>query len=495
MSDWTTSDGPNRTPNRRSPTPESTAGPDRLRQPPQDLDAEMSLLGSMLLDAEVIGPVLQIISREESERLYHPDHRVIYRALVDLFDQGKPIDAIVMRDELARLGRLEQIGGVEYLVRLVESVPSAVNAEHYARIVRDKSLRRDVIRCASHIIEEAYGQQSPTELFLDDVEHRLFEVTEQRVRQRVLHLREFLEETFRQIESREGHVISGLPTGFTQLDELTSGLQPGELIIIAARPSMGKTALGLAFVEHIGAEENIPVAFFSMEMSKQMIAQRLLSSRGRVDAHRMRRGLISSEEMQHLALVCGDLCDKPIYVDDTPGMSVMELRAKARRLLQLHGVRCVFVDYLQLMQEPRISKDGNRQQEISFISRGLKALARELNIPVVALAQLNRDPEKREGNRPRMSDLRESGAIEQDADVVMLLHREDYYKPDDPDVQGKAELIIAKQRNGPTDTIEVFFDRRLTRFGNLHPAMAGGYEADAAAASFMPAEPDRGVPF
>jgi replicative DNA helicase len=436
------------------------------RVPPQSLDAEMSLLGSMMLDRDAIGAVLPIIKAEEAHRLYREDHRLLFKVLVDLYDRNKPIDLIVVRDELERRGLLEEVGGVDYIVQLAESVPSHVNAEHYANIVRDKSMLRDLIGCAARIMDQAYDQSEDAKQILDRAEQQLFNVTEQRVSEHVVPIREFLEETFHVIESREGHYITGVPTGFIELDDILSGLQRGEMIIVAARPSMGKTAFGLSVAEHIAADEGKPVAFFSMEMSKQQIAQRMLCSRGRVDSHKLRRGMLNEGEIQHLQNICNDMLGMPFFVDDTPGMTVLELRAKARRLKLHENIAAVFVDYLQLMYTPGAE---SRQQEIAVISRGLKALARELNIPVVAMAQLNRSPEGREGHRPRMSDLRESGAIEQDADVVLLLHREEYYKPQDdsPDIKGVAEVIVSKQRNGPTGTIKLHFNDRLTRFDNL----------------------------
>ncbi len=449
----------------------------------------MGLLGAMLIDPACIGQVLQIIPREGADRFYLPQHRALYATLLDLYDQNRQIDVVLLRDELHTRGLLETVGGVDYLVQLSESVPSSANCEYYANLVRGKGMLRDLILAAGEIVDHAYFQRIPAEEVLDQAEKRLFAVTEQRVRRQAVLLREVLTETFRVLEAREGHVLTGLATGLTELDDLTSGLQPGELIIVAGRPSMGKTALGLCLAENMAAEKNIPVAFFSMEMSRQQIAQRVLASRGGVDAHAMRRGMLSADKIAHLAIICGELCEKPIFVDDTPGMGVMELRAKARRLQMQHQIRCVFVDYLQLMHDHRASRDS-RQHEIATISRGLKALARELEIPVIAMAQLNRNPEERTGNRPRMSDLRESGAIEQDADVVMLLHREEYYKPDDPDLKGKAELIVAKQRNGPTGVIELQFEEKIMRFRDLNLAAHSGYDRAAPLRVYEPPPAD-----
>ena len=448
-----------------------TDSPRTDRVPPHDLDAEMSLLGSMMLSREAIGAILLVIPAHDAERFYQPAHQELFTVLCDLYEQNKPIDLVVVKDELLRRNGMEKVGGEAYMIDLVQSVGSWVNAEHYARIVRDKSMLRDLISCAGHIINDAYASTDNAREVLDRAEQSLFKTTEQRVSGEAASLKDTITEVFHLIESRGEHFLSGLATGFIELDELTSGFQPGELIIIAARPSMGKTALGLNIAERIAVDEKIPVAFFSMEMSRQQIAQRILCSRGRVDSHKMRRGMLSEDEIAQLAYVCQDLEQAPLLIDDTPGMSVQELRAKTRRLHLKHDVRCVFVDYLQLMFAPNVDRKlANRQEEIATISRGLKALARELNIPVVAMAQLNRASEAREGHRPRMSDLRESGAIEQDADVVMLLHREEYYKPTDPSLKGQAELILAKQRNGPTDLIRIHFNVQQTRFDNLSMA-------------------------
>ncbi|MCP4590153.1 MAG: replicative DNA helicase [bacterium] len=447
----------------------TTASPqsetEAIRLPPHSQDAEMGLLGSMALNREAIGAVLPVIGREEAEWLYQPGHQVLFGVLVDLYDAGHPIDLVVVKEELKRRNLLEQSGGVSYLVQLAESVPTWTNAEYYARIVRDKGLLRDLIRCSGEISASAYAEDEQASVLLDQAEQRLFEVTQRRVSGRASALRDLLKEIYAKIRPGEGSYLTGLPTGYTKLDDLTSGFQPGDYIIIAGRPSMGKTALGLNIAENMAIDDQRPVAFFSLEMSRQQLAQRVLCGRGRIDAHKFRRGMVSEEEKQQLGFVCEELAEVPLYIDDTPGMSVLELRAKARRLAQKSNIQAVFVDYLQLMHAPAYS--DNRQQEISAISRGLKALGRELNIPIITMAQLNRSVEGREGHKPRMSDLRESGAIEQDADVVLLLHREEYYKRDDPSVQNKADLIIAKQRNGPTDDVPLMFDRQFTTFRNL----------------------------
>lgn len=448
------------------------------RVPPQDIEAERGLLGSMLLNREAIGDVLPIIG-QRSERFYRPDHRKLFDVLIQMYDRGDPIDLVTVRNELERRTLLKDVGDVDYLVQLAESVPSHLHAEHYARLVVDKAMLRDLISAAGQVIEEAHSHHEPAKEILDRAEQLLFNVTDQRVSEQAEPIRGLLEETFHQIEAREGHYITGLPTGFIELDDMLSGLQKGEMIIVAARPSMGKTAFGLNVAEHVATRERKPVVFFSMEMSKQAVAQRLLCARARVDSHKLRRGMLSADDLQRLTEACDGLAEAPLLIDDTPGMSVLELRAKTRRLVKRFAVEAVFVDYLQLMRAPGYS--DSRQQEVSEISRGLKALARELSIPVVVMSQLNRNPEARTGNRPRMSDLRESGAIEQDADVIMLLHREEYYQKENPnpEIQGLAEVIIDKQRNGPTGIVKLFFSQKLTRFDNLSAAQEPSYAAAA----------------
>jgi len=476
------------------PISSSPAGANSLqRVPPQDIEAEMALLGSMMLDKEVIGDVTSLIHRNESDRFYRPDHRKIFEVLMDLYQAGGAVDLITVRDELRRVGLLEEVGGVEYIAQLAESVPNHLHAEYYARLVRDKAMLRDLIAASARISDTAYGHHEDAREILDQAEHLLFEITDQRISDQATQIREHLEEIFRQIESREGHYITGVPTGFLELDDLLSGLQRGEMIVIASRPSMGKTSLGLTMAEHIATTDRIPTGFFSMEMSKQAVAQRILCSRARVDSQKVRRNMVSEEDIQKLQAVCDELAEMPLYVDDTPGMSVLELRAKTRRLYLRHKVKVIFVDYLQLMYSPR--RPENRQQEVAEISRGLKALARELDIPVVVMAQLNRNPEGRSDKKPILSDLRESGAIEQDADVVILLHREDYYykiKGDTPpdEVRGRADLIVAKQRNGPTSTVKLQFSERLTRFENLS---LGAEPAYVPGGGYSP-EPDFGQP-
>ncbi len=447
------------------PSQPTRTNPDRLeRVPPQSTDAEMSLLGSMMLDSDVIADAIQVLGPEGKDRFYRNDHRSLYQVLVDMNDARKPIDTVTLRQELDRLGLLQEIGGVEYLVQLIESVPSAVNAEYYARIVRDKAMLRDLIQASGELMEMAYAEADTAREILDRAEQRIFDVAGQRVVGQAENLKEILNEVFANLNARGDDYVSGVPTDFYDLDNLIGGLQRGEMIVLAARPSMGKTALGLNMAENIAVNNNRPVLFFSMEQSAQQVAQRILCGRAQLDGSKLRKGRLSEEDIRDLLAISGELEHAPLLIDDTPGMTALELRSKTRRMHQQHGLAAVFIDYLQLMHASR--RSDSRQQEVAEISRALKALARELNIPVVVIAQLNRQPEGREGHRPRMSDLRESGAIEQDADVVLLLHREDYYKEDPNEYTHTADLIVAKQRNGPTDTVPLHWNSSLTRFFN-----------------------------
>jgi replicative DNA helicase len=448
----------------RETTTETTAL--RERVPPQDLDAEMALLGSMMVRRDAVADVVPIIGRQDSGWFYRPDHRRIFEVLLDLFDDpAKAIDIIVVRDEMRRREIFEEIGGEQYLIELAESYADWANAEYYARIVRDKGLLRDLIRCSGQITELAYDVAAEARDVLDRAEQKLFAVTEQRVGGRTVELRAALARLAQQLRPGEAPVCTGLPTGVNRLNELTGGFQPGDLIIIAARPAMGKTALGLNLAHHVACIEGHPVLFCSMEMSADLLAQRVVCARAGIDLQKVRSRFLSEEDVHKLLAACAELEDAPLYIDDTAGMTAMEVRSAARRMKQRHGVEAVFVDYLQLIHWPGAE---SRQVEIASISRSLKSLARELEIPVIAMAQLNRMPEGRADKRPMLSDLRESGAIEQDADLVMLIHREEYYRPEDESVRGQADLIIAKQRNGPTDTVELTFNRKLTQFSQRY---------------------------
>jgi replicative DNA helicase len=427
----------------------------------------MALLGSMMMSRDAIAEVIPLIARGDVRWFYNPVHQRLFEVLIDLYDDpSKAIDLIVVTDELRRRGLLEFVGGQDYMISLAESFAEWANAEHYAKIVRDKGMLRDLIRCAGEIQQHAYVAIDEARDILDVAEQKIFAVTERRVSGSVIEIREEMRRLAALLQDRGDGACTGLPTGFTQLNEYTGGFQRGDFVVVAGRPSMGKTALGLNMAQHVALEQRTPVVFFSMEMSSAQLAQRLVCAYGHgVDAQKLRKRMLSDEEINYLLMhVCPDFETAPLFIDDTPGMSAMELRSKARRLKQRHDIRAVFVDYLQLMHTPQAE---NRQVEIAAISRGLKSLARELDIPVIAMAQLNRMPEGRSDKRPLMSDLRESGAIEQDADVVLLIHREEYYKPEDETVRGLAELIIAKQRNGPTGNLTLSFNKKLTRFANF----------------------------
>ena len=441
----------------------------------------MSVLGAMILDREAIGDVVQIIPNRDA--FYRADHQIIFDLLLKMYSRSESIDLVTLRERLKEAGLFDQVGGISYLVRLTESVGTTTNADHYAHIVRDHAMLRNLIRAADKILKNAYMGQGRAGEVLDEAEKQIFEVASQKVKGDASHIRSLLAETFKQLAEREGQYITGLPSGFIQLDELTSGFQAGEMIVIAGRPSMGKSAFALNLAEHIGVEEKKGVAFFSLEMSRQSLVQRVLCSRAGVDGQDVRRGILGPERLTKLQMASETLQEAPIFIDDSPGMTALDLRAKARRLKLRENIACVVVDYLQLMDAPGVN---SRQQQISDISRGIKALARELDIPVFALSQLNRSPESREDHRPRMSDLRESGAIEQDADLVILLHREEYYNPKSEEAKGKAEIHIVKQRNGPVGKVDLAFFPNQTRFANLSTVHeppeydhAAPYEAEA----------------
>ncbi|MGE5611377.1 MAG: replicative DNA helicase [Bacillota bacterium] len=438
---------------------ESVAGQfDRL--PPHSIEAEMCLLASMMLDKDAIGQIVQIVDRDA---FFQADHQIIFDCLVKLYEQNKAIDAVIVREELAKRQLLEEVGGVAYLAQILNAVPSAAHGAHYAGIVREKYLLRQLIAASNDILRDSYSPHEQADMVVDKAEKRIFEIAQKKVGGDTVPLETVLHEVFEMIENRGQR---GLETGFFDLDDMLNGLQNGEMIIVAARPSMGKTAFAMNLIEGIAADHNMPCAVFSLEMSKQQLAQRMLCSRGKIDSHKLRRGMLQAHEYQQLATVVGQLAKAPIWVDDSAGLTPLDLRAKARRLKMQHDIRCIMIDYMQLMDNPG---PDSRQQQISEISRAIKAVAREINVPVIALSQLNRATEGRDGHRPRMSDLRESGSIEQDADVIMLLHREDYYNMGEPDFQPDniAEIIVAKQRNGPTGTVKLFFDNKSTRFENL----------------------------
>ncbi len=441
----------------------------------------------MLQEREATGDVITAL-REAGARAFQLDkHQQLYEVLVKLYVDDRPFDGLVIKEELSRRGLWEKLGKFEFLGGLLSTVPSALRAGHYAAIVHEKYLLRQLIVATHRVMERAFDDAEPAREVLDYAEHEIFDVTERRVTGEAQLLPELVQEAFRLIERRGENALTGESTGFVELDEITCGLQPGELIIVAGRPSMGKTAFGLNVAEHLSITENRPTLFFSLEMSRQQLAQRVLCSRARVNSHVLRRGRQSSQDLERLKGVAGDLSTAPLLVDDTADLTILELRARARMAFRRHSIKAIFVDYLQLM---RVPKSENRQVEVANISRGLKALAKDLNVPVIAMAQLNRSPmdKARRGNRPRMSDLRESGAIEQDADVITLLHRESYFA-DSPESAGEgqdgerageadqnlAELIIAKQRNGPVGTIKLHFNKQYTRFDTHMPGSEPDY--------------------
>lgn len=423
----------------------------------------MCLLASMMLEKEIIGQVISLIDRES---FYQADHQVIYDVLIKLYEMNRPIDAVIVFEELAKRQLLEEVGGKGYIAQILGAVPSAAHGMHYAGIVREKALLRQLIGAGNDILRDAYAPYEKADIVLDKAEKRIFDIAEKKTAGVISSLGEVAHEVYDMLEDKGRR---GIETGFYEMDDMLNGLQNGEMIIIAGRPSMGKTAFAMNVIEHVAADNKIPCGIFSLEMSKQQLAQRMMCSRANIDAQKVRRSMLNSSEFHQLAQTVTELAKAPIWVDDSPGLTPLELRAKARRMKLKYDIKCIMIDYMQLMDNPG---PENRQQEISEISRAVKSVARELGIPVICLSQLNRLSENRDGHRPRMSDLRESGSIEQDADVIMLLHREDYYKMGEPDFQpdNVAEVIVAKQRNGPTGTVKLTFLNNTTRFENLSTA-------------------------
>jgi replicative DNA helicase len=434
--------------------------------PPQQIEAEQSLLGGILIDSDGLPTVLEILKGDE---FYRDAHRIIFRAFQDLFERNDPIDLVTVADYLASSNQLEAVGGAMYLASLAQMVPSAANVGSYARIVNEKALLRRLIQTANEITSWAYAGGRSVEQILDAAESAIFAITEKSLRSSYYPLKDVLKRTVETIENfHEYQGISGVPSHFADLDKLTAGFQRSDLIIIAARPSMGKTAFALNVARNAAIENQIPVGFFSLEMSKEQLAMRLLCSEARVDSQKIRSGFLSAQEGTKMIMAATSFAEAPIFIDDTPAISALELRAKARRMMADRGLGLIVVDYLQLMQG-RLSSE-RREQEISEISRSLKALAKELFIPVIALSQLNRKVEERHDKRPQLSDLRESGAIEQDADVILFLYRDEMYNKESPE-KGVAEVIIGKQRNGPTGTTRLAYIKSYTRFENLASGM------------------------
>jgi replicative DNA helicase len=444
----------------------SIAGAAEATAPPHSIEAEVCLLGSMIFDGSKIGEVLQIV---EPDSFYRPAHQIIYKSLVFLYDKRSGIDIVVLKEDLLRQNALERVGGHEYLMALLESVPTAENAEYYANIVKEKAVLRNLMNVCAQLLREASAAQTNPDELLDRAEHLIFDVVKRRTRTASVKIGEVLRTAFNKISDlRDRHGSGrmwGIPTGFYELDDTISGFQEAQFIVIAGRPSMGKTSLALNIAEHVGLAEKKPVVIFSMEMNAETVVQNMLCSHAKIPAATLRSGKISEEDFRTLLHAAGRFSETPIFIDDTSVLSALELRARARRYQADYDIGLIIVDYMQLMEMRGPAE--SRQQEIAIISRSLKALARELNVPVVALSQLSRAPETREDRRPRLADLRESGAIEQDADVVILLYRPGYYTNDSND--RTCEAIVAKQRSGPTRTVQLVFQNEYMRFENYSP--------------------------
>ncbi|GAA1010866.1 replicative DNA helicase [Streptomyces thermogriseus] len=435
------------------------------RLPPQDLNAEQSVLGGMLLSKEAIADVVEILKGRD---FYKPAHETIYEAILDVYARGEPADPITIAAELTRRGEINKVGGASYLHTLVQTVPTAANAAYYAEIVHERAILRRLVEAGTRITQMGYAADDDVDEIVNRAQAEVYAVTEQRTSEDYLPLGDIMEGALDEIEaigSRSGE-MTGVPTGFTDFDALTNGLHPGQMIVIAARPAMGKSTLALDFARTAAIKHNLPSVIFSLEMGRNEIAMRLLSAEARVALHHMRSGTMTDEDWTRLARRMPDVSAAPLFIDDSPNLSMMEIRAKCRRLKQRHDLRLVVIDYLQLMQSGSSRRPESRQQEVSEMSRNLKLLAKELEIPVIALSQLNRGPEQRTDKKPMVSDLRESGSIEQDADMVILLHREDAYEKESPRA-GEADLIVAKHRNGPTATITVAFQGHYSRFVDM----------------------------
>ncbi len=435
---------------------------------PQNLEAERSILGAVLLDNHALNAAVQVL---RSEDFFLSQHRHIFERMVQLSEKQQAIDTITLMEDLARRGELEAAGGVAYLSQLADGLPRVTNVDHYARIVKEKSILRGLIHSTAAIQEQAFASGEDADVILDRAESKIFQLAEDRVKAGLIGVKDLVKDGFERLEKifSEGRRITGLATGYSGLDNETAGLQPSELIILAARPSMGKTALALNIAENVGLRQREPVAIFSLEMSKESLLLRLLASEARVDAHKFRTGHMSRDDWGKVTSALANLGEAPIWIDDSASSTVLEMGAKARRLKRDRGLSLMIVDYLQLVVPTGSGRQTNRQEEVSSMSRALKGLAKELKVPIVVLSQLTRAPE-REDRKPQLADLRESGAIEQDADVVLFINRPNFYKTDLPEEdRAKAELIIAKQRNGPTGTLNFVFLARHTRFEEAAP--------------------------
>jgi replicative DNA helicase len=438
--------------------------------PPQNMEAEQSVLGGVLIENEAVNKVMEILDGDD---FYRDAHRKIFNALITLSERDEPADLITLTNELRKTNQLDSVGGASYVASLIDSVPTAANIEYYAKIVKEKAILRKLIETSTNIITQSYEDRGDVESFLDEAERAIFEISERRVKPSFYSIRDIVKESFKTIERlfEKKEFVTGVPSGFKELDRLTAGFHASDLIIVAGRPSMGKTALCLNLAQYAAIEKRIPVAIFSLEMSKEQLVIRVLCSEAQVEGTRLRTGFLTESDWPKLTLAAGNVSDAPIFIDDTAAISVLELRAKARRLKGEHGLGMLIIDYLQLMKGR--TRVESRQQEISEISRSLKALAKELTIPVIAVSQLSRKTEERTGNRPQLSDLRESGAIEQDADLILFLYRDEVYnRSEDNPNKGKAELIIGKQRNGPIGKIELAFFDKFTTFRELYKGEA-----------------------
>ena len=437
------------------------------RVPPQDLHAEQSVLGSMLINKDAIADCLEAVKAHD---FYRPAHELIFDAVLDLFGRGEPADAITVADELGKRGDLTRIGGQAYLHQLIQSVPTAANAGYYAEIVHERAVLRRLVEAGTRIVQMGYAQgEGDIDEIVNRAQAEVYSVAEKRGGEDYNVLGDLLNETMEEIEAASGRTddLIGVPTGFIELDELTNGLHPGQMIVVAARPAVGKSTLGIDIARAAAIKHNMAAAVFSLEMSRTEITMRILSAEATIQLQDLRKGLKNQEQWTKLARIMGKISNAPLFIDDSPNMSLMEIRAKCRRLKQQHNLRIVVIDYLQLMSSGK--KVESRQQEVAEFSRALKLLAKELEVPVIAISQLNRGPEQRTDKRPQMSDLRESGSIEQDADVVILLHRD----RSDPERDGEADVIVAKHRNGPTKDIVLAFQGHYSRFNNM--ARDGGF--------------------
>lgn len=433
------------------------------RTPPQDRLAEQAVLGAMLLSKDAIADVVEVVKGSD---FYRPDHELIFNAILDLYSRGEPADPLTVAAELDRRGDLTRAGGHSYLADLLATTSIAANAGSYAQIVRDKAVLRRLVDASIKIAQLGYQGQGEVEKIVDEAQETIYAVTDGKSADDILPLKDLLEPTFDEIEaiSSRGGTLAGVPTGFAELDELTNGLHGGQMIIVAARPAVGKSTLALDFARAAAIKNKLPTAFFSLEMSRTEIVMRLLSAEARVFLSHIRGGTMNEDDWLRIQHKLGVIQEAPLFIDDSPNLTMMEIRAKARRLKQRHGLSMVIIDYMQLMTSGR--RVESRQLEVSEFSRQIKLLAKELDIPVIALSQLNRGPEMRQDKKPMLSDLRESGSLEQDADMVILLHREDLYDQDSPRV-GEADLIVAKHRNGPTKTVTVSFQGHLSRFADM----------------------------